>query len=734
MPAARSGASVWTWVVLAIVVGIVPTGIGRSADRSPAAPTLSEALDAPALSIATTPQPGDTAVALEAVWSVGVCDLTPGWYRWSLPSPGPIAYLNGTDGSNSWLEGAGNTSGTVPVRVQAAATLACGGEMGPVVAEANASVYVAGPLVVGPLTLTPALAGVGASIRLATNLSGVAPFAVTVAWGDGTSTRTVVPNAGPVDFDHAYPAAGRFLPTLFVRDGENRADTATPPAPAVVASGPALTLVTADPVDEVGVAVPFSVVSQDLPSSVRFADLCGGPGAQGIATSANGGNFTCSFEAPGAYAVQVLALGDPSADVFGTFAEDVQPPAQLVGPTTPLQGDVGQALPVPVTLSGGVPPFRVNVSGPGLSAPLSVELVCDGPVEIPVVLAPIGASDLSVELSDAEEAPAASISVAVDLGSGPNVTAYVTNASASDGMSIDLWGGVVGGVPPFDVVIAPTAPALSAPTYAWTSGGDATFAWNATFAAEGTTSIEVEVFDAFGLMAEDVVGVPLVPPLQIAAAVVPTPDPSANLTNVTVTLAIAGGLPPFTVSVTSTAGNGTNGSVPRAGSSTWNLTLPDVGPVSLSISVVDSLGVNRTLLHPLDAAPPPSPAPGPRPGPNGTAPTAAETASAANAAIWGAVGIVALGAVGSVLWVLQRKRRSRRAAPAPPDPVAVLRGLIEPVDGADRGTIELLAEEAGVPMETVTATIDRLIADGRLRAERSEEGEESLTWFGGPHT
>jgi hypothetical protein len=86
-----------------------------------------------------------------------------------------------------------------------------------------------------------------------------------------------------------------------------------------------------------------------------------------------------------------------------------------------------------------------------------------------------------------------------------------------------------------------------------------------------------------------------------------------------------------------------------------------------------------------------------------------------------------------VVVVLLRRRRVRRdRLPTPgPDPVAVLRRIIEPADGAERFTVELLAEEAGVPLAQVRSTIDRLVSEGRVHSESGADGEEVLSWSHG---
>jgi DNA-binding IscR family transcriptional regulator len=60
----------------------------------------------------------------------------------------------------------------------------------------------------------------------------------------------------------------------------------------------------------------------------------------------------------------------------------------------------------------------------------------------------------------------------------------------------------------------------------------------------------------------------------------------------------------------------------------------------------------------------------------------------------------------------------------------VLERLLRPADGADRLTIELMAEEEGVPLEVVHETLDRLVREGRVRSEAEPDGGEVLAWAG----
>jgi DNA-binding IscR family transcriptional regulator len=80
-----------------------------------------------------------------------------------------------------------------------------------------------------------------------------------------------------------------------------------------------------------------------------------------------------------------------------------------------------------------------------------------------------------------------------------------------------------------------------------------------------------------------------------------------------------------------------------------------------------------------------------------------------------------------MLLVRRRAREARREVPGP-DPVATLKRIIEPAEGAERFTVELLAEEAGVPLAVVRSTIDRLVSEGTVCSESGADGEEVLSW------
>ena len=88
--------------------------------------------------------------------------------------------------------------------------------------------------------------------------------------------------------------------------------------------------------------------------------------------------------------------------------------------------------------------------------------------------------------------------------------------------------------------------------------------------------------------------------------------------------------------------------------------------------------------------------------------------------------VVGTTGAGALFW---RRHARRKAVARPgPNPEEELKRIIEPADGAERFTVELLAEEAGIPLSVVRTTIDRLVAEGRVHSESGADGEEVLSW------
>ena len=231
--------------------------------------------------------------------------------------------------------------------------------------------------------------------------------------------------------------------------------------------------------------------------------------------------------------------------------------------------------------------------------------------------------------------------------------------------------------------------------------------------------------DSCGIVWEAVLTEPLVSPLVAEF----TAAPESNLTeSLVVNVSIEGGWPPFHLLVNASDNESWNRTFWAIGS--YHCRFPTLANGSLVVTALisDSLNAStafRTSVSfpspdPVSTPPPPSTGPV---GPTGApGPSVAEILGLL-ASLAVPVGVAAC----TALWWRRRTRKDARK-PDGPSPEAVLKKIIEPAEGAERFTVELLAEEAGIPLAEVRATIDRLVAQGTVLSESGADGEEVLSW------
>jgi hypothetical protein len=709
-----------------------PLARGSSVGPGDRAGTGSE-LTFPALSIAgpTRVLTDGNSTPLVTEWngtSPG-CALTPAWYRWSTSVGAARGTLNVTYGATVRLLAEANASGPLEVQVRAAVTEICGAGSTTGLVNASATFEIGATLELGNLSVAPSLLLPGASTNLtATVDGGIPPYRVTVAWGDGSVDVTTLNQPEAIRLSHAY-AAGVFVPHVDIVDALNDSALGSPEPSVLVGPGPSIALTTPDPVGEIGAAVPFSIAEEGLPSNAPVLYRCAGPGAPAPLPNASAHSFDCTFLTAGTYSVTAIALGRDVTGPIAAFNETVVPAVGWAGPVQVPPVDAGAPLVASVDVTGGIPPFELAASSPGLPTTTTERFYAEGTERILLPDPGPGNFSLRLSLSDALRADVQNATALIEVVAPPTVAGVATNSTQPNGTAVSWAGAIAEGLAPFDWTITPSSPTEWNSTGAGSDSANGVLAWSATFPEEGSSSVLVQVVDADGLYASAVVSIELVPRLGISLGVTPSPWNGTNFTNVSIALTAWNGLAPFAIALDSSLGIAANGSMPADGTGFWNFTVPDVGIVRWTVRVVDALGIDAVAAGSMVTFSPSGPGPGPSPGPtpNGTT-SPPDTVAGDAGALLGAVALLAVVAAVAILLVLRRRRRST-PEPVAPDPIAVLRELIAPADGADRATIELLAEERGIPIDTVTATIDRLVADGRLRAERSPDGEEALTWF-----
>jgi len=675
-----------------------------------------------------------TNATLEALWTSGspLCRLTPLGFSWTVEPGNATGVLNATTGPSVEFVATSFDSGTVLIEARASAILDCGAEESVITASRAANMTVVTPLSLSGVEVTPNPLLPGETAVLEGGLVGGSPPAtLEIAWGDGSHSSLVLPTPGPFSLAHTFPP-GDFIPIVTAEDTAGDSASASVDEAVSVGNGLEVGILPARPVAEVGVPVEFSGAAEGGTSGLSPLFDCS-DGAAGPATiTPNGTAFPCTFTSPGV--AEVLfgeypsMLGGLSASAI-LYEPVVAPPTLSVGPGTPVE-EAGSLGSVRVNVSGGVAPivlsWNISENGPG-----GEETVwSDGGGFLPVTFGSAGDYEVGVRGNDTFGSVTASsfLSVRVD----PRLSANATAASTLEpyGALAAVAGGVVSGCPPFDWWVVPglLLGNASVGTGILTVAGG--FAWTGAYALEGDLPLTVGVDDGCGATWQADLATILVPPLS--ANVTVTSGSLSNLELLEVGLWVHGGLPPFQIYVNASDGESWNRTLSSDGTTRWFFPSDGNGALWVSVSVLDALGASGLEVRPVVLISPtnrtvPSPAPPPstvlEPPNNSTGP-------AAGSLLW-IPAAVALGAtVAGLGIVLGRRRKSRsgaRDAPGP-DPVATLKQIIEPADGAERFTVELLAEEAGIALTDVRSTIDRLIAEKRIRSDSGADGEEVLSW------
>jgi len=700
-------------VILAIPLGSTPVGEGSLA--LPARPDgVVENLSAVAVTIspATWWMIGGTTVSLSAAWTElpPGCAVSPDWFRWSVPPGVAEGILTSTGGPSTNFSAAENESGTTDVLVRAAATLSCAGGATTVLRTGEANVTVDAPVAVGNLSIEPNPARPGAPIFLnGTIVGGEAPYALSIAWGNGNVSRTIEAAAGNFAVPHEL-GPGTFTPKLFVVDRAGLAANGSVHEPLTVGDGFAVAIDPSSWTAEVGTATDFELRVTNPPPEFSTAETCESvaPGTRPGTVASSG--LSCRFGLAGPALVTVVAVDAefPFTVVSATLSEPVAPPLSISLPSDPATEEVGVGAYLPVSVSGGVPPFelRWNLVGDGGTRATLVD--CDGRVLLPVLSASAGSDVLTVEASDALGAVAANASRAVNVSAPLQASVALSNDSGGEGVGVELSGSILSGAPPFLWAVAPTRAPANGSTTAGGLPAPGSFAWNGTFRSEGNLSITVSVVDQLGSVWWTTGLVALPAALSVNASF----DPGGS-GGLAVVGAIAGGVAPFELWVNGSGAPLWNGSIPADGTFLVNVSDGNVGEFPVSLTVVDQWGAHESVGGSVRL-----PERSPLSDPSSSTPTE--------------IGLL-LGALtaGVAVVVWRRRRTTDDEGRDGPDPISTLRAIIEPADGADRATVELLAEEQGVPFETVRAAIDRLVDDGTIRSERGSDGEEVLAWSRG---
>ncbi len=651
--------------------------------------------------------PAGANVTLTASW-IGAspgCTVAPGWYRWSV-RPGPVGgTLLGTNNSSTTYFAPTEGGGNATVALSAGAAVRCGGLSNGVAATASANLTVLPPLTLGPVRLGPDPVAPGAPTSLSSTLSGgEPPYTLRVDWGDGNVSQANLTAAGPFSLEHTYGFNGTFVPELLAADAAGQSVSGEPEEPLYASSGFVAALLPSAPVAEVGFLVSFAVALLAAPGNFSWTLSCENASpvneAPGLAVG-------CAFRSAGPAVVAFTAVGarPPYSAASATLVEPVAAPPSVAFPSGPSGAEAGGDWEAPVALAGGVGPYSLQWSLVGTGTGGTAVLAEDGSVDLPLSAPAPGAFTLSVVAQDALGATSVPAAERVEVAPVLSATVRASAAPGPVGATVNVSGSVLEGPGPFDWTVAASEPAGNGTVPVGALLAPGPFDWNASWTLEGSLELVVTVVDADGGTDALDLHVGAVPVLALSLGAALDGSGGVRLDG-----NLTGGLAPYAYRWNDTAGDAGNGTLPGPGPFSVAVASSTRGPTRFDLTVVDALGysvsaeANATVPDPTPAAP-------------------------ARSSFALALGLAALAGVAG--FALAARRRPRSApGPPPPDPVAVLREVIEPSDGVDRGLVEQLAEERGVPRELARSTLERLKADGTVRFGRGDDGEEVLAWAG----
>lgn len=677
-------------------------------------------------------------VTFQTVWSSGSarCNVTPLWYRWSVEEGTATGFLNGTSGPSTTFVAESFDSGTVSVLARSDAVLECGIAESIVERTSAANITVIVPLSLSGIELGPNPLLPGEDVTLSGRVAGgEAPYVLEITWGDASRSTAALPASGSFEVGHRF-SAGTFVPSVLASDSGGDFVNASVSEVLSVGSGLEVAVVPSTYVAEVGVPVEFvGIVGGPSSGAIVLYDCSNATVTAPLAPSASLSEtaFSCTFLFPGTAEVLFGAYasrpGGPSASVV-LYEQVVLPPRVSIEPVERFQEAGGTEL-AQVRVTGGVLPLSLTWNLSGNASGGRATVWSDGVGVVSLPLGVPGGYSVGTRVNDTLGGTDVNVSATLHVDARLAVDSGGTSFPRSSGVSVQLVGEVLSGCPPFSWWVVPEL----APTTGSMGNGNLSsigqFAWNAGYAREGNLSITVGVADACGATWRSGLSVSLVPSLSVEVSAAPGPQ-TANETLV-VNLSIQGGTGPFRVFINASDNESWNQTASSDGTFRWPFPATANGSLELEVSIFDSLGgsvrtnLSVTLVPPTShhpTPPPPTPPPSILPGPSGNS-----TTSSVVDPTWLLVPVLLLvGSVGAVLFVRRRRaRRERRIFPAP-DPVETLRRIIEPADGAERFTVELMAEEAGIPLTLVRSTIDRLVSEGAVHSENGADGEEVLSW------
>jgi hypothetical protein len=673
-----------------------------------------------------------SSAAFSAAWTgvSGDCARVGGWFFWNESRAFLGGFLNTTSGPSVQFTAASAMTGEVNLTVRAASQFNCGNQSSTVQGVATVRITVVAPLVVSSLGSNATLLTPGASVALRGSIAGgLRPYHVRVSFGDGDETNLTAANPGAFSVDHAYPK-GSYRPDVTVEDSGGAFVSSTLLNPLTFSDGPAIAIRYSVTDAELGRPLTLSSELLGIQGDLEYRWSVAGHQLATTSTVTFDDTYPVNFTA----SLEVIRVVPPlnliTLEVTTNLTIPVTPLPSLIWGPLPSQAEAGASISLGVTLHNGTSPYELHWQLPPSNLAGNLSVPVPGTYFLLLTPSTPGDFQLDATLTDGDGSelhlvlPFPVVEPPLELSVAANRSMVV------GGVLETLQVAIAGGVGPFCWSVAPGEAAGSASPLEGVAGGDGTLVWSGLFQSVGNISFSIFLLDNASLSVSDLVEIAAVPPLVASLWVQvenETSDPELNAT-----VALGGGLPPFHVALQISGSPWISSWLPSDGRFSWIDHANRTGAVAVGLQLSDAaqetLWENQSVVLPSNSTAAPSPPP-----------TISTPVSATENEVWSTpleiLCAVAVGAV-ALLGLRAYFSRTRRDPLTPPTPAVdaseVLRRLVTAGDGIERGSLELLAEDAGLSLSQVRATIDRLVQDGVLRTELGLDGEELLTWVGAP--
>ncbi|MFZ0891097.1 MAG: hypothetical protein WB778_08660 [Thermoplasmata archaeon] len=730
------------WVGLILLVGLLLPAIGIepvTADPQ-AAGVVSEPRADSGAQLTVEPSvwlmESGSSATFSATWIgiAGDCAPESAWYFWNGSRPFVGGYLNSTSGPGVEFTAASAITGVVNLTVRSTTEITCNNQSSSVQGFANVRITVVAPLVASPLASNATLLTPGASVSIRGSIEGgLRPYHVRASFGDGTEINLTVGNPGPFSLEHAYPK-GSYRPDVTIEDSGGSLVSSSLPSPLNVSDGPAIAIRSSVTAAEMGRPLTLSAELLGIQGDLEYQWSVAG---HTFATTSNV-SFDDSYPVNFTTSLEVIRVVPPlnliNLEITTDLSIPVNPLPSVTWGPLPSQAEAGRAISVGVAIREGTSPYELHWQLPPSSLAGNLSMPVPGTYFLLLAPSTPGDFQLDATLTDGDGSGLHQV-LQFPIVEPPLELSVAANRSPAVGgvlQTIQLE--TMGGAGPFWWCVAPSESPASASPLEGEAEGDGTFVWSGLFQTVGNVSFSIFFLDNASYSVSDFVELSAVPPLTASLSVYVENGTSGPELNATV--ALGGGLAPFHVALVTDGSPWISSWLSSDGIFSWIERANQSGAVTVGLQLRDSaqetFGENQSVVVPPNTTTGPSPPPPPPPVVSSPVTATGNGAWSIPIEILAAVGVGGLAFVGLRAY-LSRARRGPAAPPTPGvDASEVLRRLVTAGDGIERGSLELLAEDAGLALSQVRATIERLERDGVLRTELGIDGEELLTWVGAP--